>query len=522
MSEHFKGVKINVRTGNIIKHASQNLRGLTFDDVTIKDLPTSFHPNDVELKGYITRNICLNGVVASAAMDTVTEDEMAKAMARNGCIGVIHRNQSPEEQAEMVRSVKRRGRNNCRVRNPVTFRDTSSLSTLQLEIERNNYNFTSFPILDEEGRLMGLITGDEMDFAGENNPEIRDIMKSLKYVVTAQDTISDEDAFNLMKERKIKKLPLLDNEDKLNGMYLWKDLERHMKNIKNYLVDEEGNFLVAAAVGFSENDMERVDLLFHAGCDIIVLDSSHGACEDGKDQLERIKSKYPRMDVIVGNVASYESAKYLLSGSYLPDGIKCGIGGGSICTTRRVTGIGTPQLTAISEVYMATQEFAQRTGVWIPVISDGGTRYSGDIVKALAFGASVVMTGSILAATYEAPGQVIRQGGEMMKIYRGMGSREAMGSKLGSRDRYLSRDDEKNKEDRLTVRQKQKVVPEGIQGMVKVNGSVEKVLTELHSGIKAGLSHCGSSNLEEFRSRVVLLLQSPAGVIEGNPHSVMF
>lgn len=509
---------LNQHTIDLMNKLSIKRHGITFSDITLADQPSDYRPDQVALDSIITREIRIKGCMISAAMDTVTEDRMAKEMARNGCIGIIHRNASPKEQAEMVRSVKRRGIHYCRVRKPETCRDTDTLSHLQSLIKKYGYTFTSFPILDKNDKFVGLITGDEMDFAGEKNPQIREIMKTGDAVVTAPTSISNKEAFKIMKDNKVKKLPLLNEEGKLDGMYIWKDLQKHLEQSEWYSVDRKGRFLVGAAIGFGEEDIERARLLVAAGCDILVLDSSHGACRAGREQLVRLRGEFENnVQLVIGNIASYASAKYLLEGPEVPDALKIGIGPGTICTTRKVTGTGVPQMTAIYEVHRARMEYFNKTGIYIPVIADGGITCSGDIVKCFAVGADCIMGGSLFAGTDEAPGEVITHNGIKHKTYRGMGSREAMETRAGSRNRYLA---DEEKDDILTKNQQAKVVPEGVQGIVPYKGGVERVVRELNGGIRGGLAHSGACNIEDFKTKADLWVQTTGGYIEGKPHNL--
>jgi len=559
-------------TFQLMKKLSRKSKAVTFDEMTLRDFPSEIHPNDVDLSTHISRNIRLKGAgIMSAAMDSVTEASLALALAKMGGMGILHRNLSPEEQAAMVRWVRKQIYHGGMIEKPITFWEGTRVSEMQAIIERKNYHFTGFPIVDDLGTLVGMISCDEMEFAENRNPELRELMKTLDSVVIGKGMLSSEEAYNLMKKTRVKKLPIVDNNGQLLGMYVWNDLKDDARKKKMFSLDSNGHFLVGAAIGVSEEDMHRVELLIESGCKLLVIDTSHGACKPARDQLTRIK-KFCKtknvenvVDVMVGNVASYESAKYLLENEYPPDALKAGIGPGSICTTREVTGHGVPQLTAIFEVYRAVFDFClcrahnkdgwcgprtglgtgprtglgtgprtglgtgPRTGLgtgpvnqipWIPIIADGGIRSSGDIVKAFAVGASGVMMGSIFAGTKESPGQIVTKGNMTFKTIRGMGSKSAMAERAGSRKRYFSETSDLASGNYLTSNQKMKVVPEGIEGLVQIRGSVESVMDNLLGGIRAGFSHSGACQINSFRQKAEFWNQSHIGTIEGRPHDI--
>eukprot|EP00162_Nutomonas_longa_P013326 comp21518_c0_seq1/m.47007 comp21518_c0_seq1/g.47007 ORF comp21518_c0_seq1/g.47007 comp21518_c0_seq1/m.47007 type:complete len:361 (+) comp21518_c0_seq1:577-1659(+) len=356
-----------------------------------------------------------------------------------------------------------------------------------------------------------------MDFVdSDRNPQLRDIMKPIESTVTAPADTTTEQAYQLMIQKRVKKLPVVDTDRTLLGMYVWNDVRDDHKKRAMFSLDEEGRFLVGAAIGLADEDFERAKKLIAVGCKLLVLDSSHGACQPAVDLIAKIKTIHPRVQIIVGNVASYESAVFLLEQRFKPDGIKVGIGPGAICTTRRVTGHGVPQATAVYQVWRATQD----CGVHVPIIADGGIRSSGDIVKAHAMGAAAVMIGSMLAGTDESPGQVVMLQGKKYKPVRGMGSRAAMAERSGSRARY-SRIEKTHVTERLTSEQKLKIVPEGVEGLAEHRGSVEKVILELVGGISAGIAHSGAKTILDFQASAAMWLQSVAGMIEGNPHTIL-
>jgi len=511
-----------VNVNNIIRKLFdqnyQNRVAITFDEITFEDKPSEIHPNDVDTSSFITKNIKLKSAgILSAAMDTVTEKELALAMAKMGGIGIIHRNMSLEEQANSIKWVRNKIHFGGIIDNPITFYDNQRLSDIEMSIKKNGWTFTNFPILNEQKQLVGMVSRNEMKFNYDGNPLLKEIMLELNKLAIYDKIDDNEGAYNLMKSHKITKLPVVNKDGKFMGLYAWNDIKRDEYKKNLFSLDDEGHFLVGAAVGIGEHECNRVDMLAKAGCKLIVIDTSHGACRPVIDMLDYIKEKYSSIEVIVGNIASYDSALYLLkAGKYKPDGIKCGISVGSICTTRRVTAHGMPQLTAIYQVWKALYDNGCTN---IPIIADGGIKYSGDVVKALAVGASAVMIGNVFAGTDESPGKVVVNDGYKFKMVRGMGSRSAMEEKLGSRDRYFNHSDNKTI-DNLSNVQKIKVVPEGIEGLTKYRGSIETVILELVGGIRAGLAHSGAANITEFRHNASIWVQSVAGISEANPHSL--
>jgi len=403
---------------------------------------------------------------------------------------------------------------------PITFSPDDRISDVQREIRDNGWTFTSYPILDQNGKLLGLLTRDEMDFTEGKNLKLSDIMKPRSSTVSADEGIDGEGAYKIMKEKRVKKLLVVDSADKLKGMFVWNDVKQDQKKRDLFSLDEEGHFLVGAAIGLGIEDIARAQLLVDSGCKVLVLDSSHGACKPAKEQIQRIREKLGNsVEIIAGNIASYESAMYLLEGDFRPDSLKVGIGPGSICTTRSVTGHGIPQVTAVNEVWRAIRDFGAKTGYYVPIIADGGIRNSGDIVKCLAVGASSVMLGSVFAGTEESPGKTVESHGKRYKTIRGMGSRSAMEERSGSRGRYYRQEDSHVTES-LTNEQKEKIVPEGVEGLVEFRGTVEKVMSEFLGGIQAGLAHTGSATIPDFQKKATLWVQSFAGVAEGKPHDI--
>jgi IMP dehydrogenase len=520
-------IAINPKNEEMMRHFKKESRAITFDDVTFEDKPSNIHPTDALINSQLTKNISLKtGGIMSAAMDTVTEAELALALAKMGGMGILHRNLSAEEQTSMVKWVRTRIYHGGRIDNPVTFNQNIKFSTMQRIIAEEGYTFTSFPIIDDDGILQGLITRDEMSFAEDKNPYLYELTRPMGDLIIARDNewgegpMTSERARNIMRIEKVKKLPVIDDNGKLVGMYVWNDLKDDERKRDMFSLDEDGHFLVGAAIGVGEEDMDRVKLLVeNGGCKVIVIDTSHGASQLAKNQICRIREAYGnKVDIIVGNVASYESAMYLLKGHHLPDAIKVGISSGSICTTREVTGHGMPQVTAIFEVYSAVKFYYESNpgSKWISIIADGGLRSSGDILKCYAMGASGVMLGSVFAGSEESPGQLIQKNGKKYKKIRGMGSKRAMEERQGSRKRYSANENEEE----LTVVQKTKVVPEGVEGVVEIRGSVENVMTKLSGGIRAGLAHSGADSIDEFRKKNKLWFQTFVGTLEGRPHDI--
>jgi len=505
-------MSINNNTIKLFGKLEDQNRAITFDEITIEDKPSEIHPNDIIVKTKLTKNITLNIPIISSCMDTVTGGDMALAMAKNGGVGIIHRNMSTDEQVNIIKWVRNKIHNGGMIEKPITFSVSHKVSDIHNSIKANGWSFTNFPILDKD-KLVGMVSRNELEFVEDDDPFLTDIMIPLERLVVADK--HETDIYNIMKKNKVKKLPVIDNNNVFVGMYTWNDITKDNKSKSCYSLDNSGRFLVGAAIGVGDMEKNRVKLLANADCRLLVIDTSHGACKAVKDMLYFIKDNYPIIDVIVGNVASYDSTMYLLSGKYVPDAIRCGISVGSICTTRRVTGHGMPQLTAIYNVWKALYTMNMTD---IPIIADGGIRYSGDIVKALSVGASTVMLGSVLAGTDESPGNIVISNGHKYKMVRGMGSRSAMEQRdgQGSRGRYFSN----NNNIQLTINQKKKIVPEGIEGLTKYRGSVNSVLYNLVGGIKVGLGHSGAKDITEFRETVKIWIQSTAGIIEAEPHDL--
>ncbi len=469
--------------------------GLTFDDVLLIPAYSEVLPKEVELKTKFTRNITLNVPFVTAAMDTVTEASMAIAIAREGGIGVIHKNMSIEEQAHQVAIVKRA--ENGMIYDPVTIRRGSTVKDA-LEL-MHDYHIGGIPVVDDDNKLVGIVTNRDLRFERRMDKKIDEVMTKENLVTTHQQTDLVA-AAQILQENKIEKLPVVDKNNRLVGLITYKDITK-AKDKPMACKDEKGRLSVAAGVGVTTDTMDRAKALVEAGVDAIVIDTAHGHSKGVVEKLKQVKKAFPQLDVIVGNVATGEAAKYLVDNG--ADAVKVGIGPGSICTTRVVAGVGVPQLSAVYDVYSALQ------GTGVPLIADGGLRYSGDIVKALAAGGSCVMIGSLVAGTEESPGETIIFNGRKFKSYRGMGSLEAMEQKNGSRDRYFQND----------VRDVKKLVPEGIAGRVPYKGTVQEVIYQLTGGLRSGMGYCGAPSIERLHDAKFTRITN-AGVMESHPHDI--
>ena len=466
--------------------------GLTFDDVLLVPAYSEVLPREVSLKSRFSRNITLNIPIVSAAMDTVTEAPMAIAIAREGGIGVIHKNMSIAEQAAQVRKVKRA--ENGMIYDPVTITGDQTVGDA-LALMREN-KIGGIPVVDQNNMLVGIVTNRDLRFQKDMARKISEVMTSENLV-----TITDpeaEDVKDVLLRNKIEKLPVVDAEGHLVGLITYKDLTK-VQDHPNACKDSKGRLRVAAGVGVTADSMERVDALVAESVDAVVLDSAHGHSKNIVALLKRIKEKYPHLDVVVGNIATAEAARYLAENG--ADGIKVGIGPGSISTTRIIAGVGVPQRTAIFDVSSAVK------GMDVAVIADGGLRYSGDIVKALAAGGDCVMCGSMFAGTEEAPGETIIYNGRKFKTYRGMGSIDAM--KAGSTDRYFQDSNAATN----------KLVPEGIVGRVPFKGALNETVYQLVGGIRSGMGYCGAKDLSVLRTARFIRVTA-SGVIENHPHDI--
>lgn len=466
--------------------------GLTFDDVLLVPAYSEVLPREVSLRGRFSRHIELNIPVVSAAMDTVTEAKMAIAIAREGGIGVIHKNMSIAAQAAQVRKVKRA--ENGMINDPITITKDQTVGDALRLMQENRIG--GIPVIDNEHYLIGIVTNRDLRFQKDMQRKIADVMTSRGLVTTTD--IDNEHVLNTLQEHRIEKLPIVDNEGRLVGLVTYKDITK-LRDFPNACKDAQGRLRVAAGVGITPDYMERVAALVAEGVDAVVLDSAHGHSKNIVNALHSIKQAYPQLDVVVGNVATAEATRYLVENG--ADGVKVGIGPGSICTTRIIAGVGVPQLTAIFDCAAAVK------GTDVPIIADGGLRYSGDVVKALAAGGNCVMCGSMFAGTEEAPGDTIIYNGRKFKSYRGMGSIDAM--KAGSADRYFQGGEEEIS----------KLVPEGIVGRVPYKGSVSETIYQLMGGLRSGMGYCGAHNLEELQQARFVRITA-AGVTESHPHNV--
>ena len=469
--------------------------GLTYDDVLLIPAYSEILPKGVKLKTKFSRNIELNIPFVTAAMDTVTESSMAIAIAREGGIGVIHKNMTIEEQARQVAIVKRA--ENGMIYDPVTIRRGKTVrEALAMMAE---YHIGGIPVVDEDNHLVGIVTNRDLRFERRFDKTIDEVMTSENLVTTHQQTDLTA-AAQILQENKIEKLPVVDKDNHLVGLITYKDITK-AKDKPMACKDEKGRLRVAAGVGVTADTMERASALVEAGVDAIVIDTAHGHSEGVIGKLRDVKTAFPNLDVVVGNIATGEAAKFLVENG--ADAVKVGIGPGSICTTRVVAGVGVPQLSAIYDVYSALKNTD------IPLIADGGLRYSGDVVKALAAGGSSVMIGSLVAGTEESPGDTIIFNGRKFKSYRGMGSLEAMEQKNGSRDRYFQGDISDNK----------KLVPEGIAGRVPYKGTVQEVIYQLVGGLRSGMGYCGAASIEKLHNARFTRITN-AGVMESHPHDI--
>jgi IMP dehydrogenase len=469
------------------------IEGLTFDDVLLIPAYSDVLPGEVNLSSWFSRNIRLNTPIISAAMDTVTESRMAIAIAREGGIGVIHKNMSIVEQAKQVTIVKRA--ETGMIIDPITISKEKVVADALKLMEI--YKIGGIPVIDQDRHLVGIVTNRDLRFERNMNRPIAEVMTS-KNLITTDISTSLVKATEIFKNYKIEKLPVVDKDNKLVGLVTYKDITK-AKDKPQACKDEKGRLRVAAAVGITADAIERIDALVQAQVDAIIIDTAHGHTERVLELLKKAKNKYPDIDFVVGNIATAEAASELVFAG--ADAVKVGIGPGSICTTRIIAGVGIPQLSAIYNVSKALRNSG------IPVIADGGLRYSGDIVKALAAGAQCVMAGSLFAGVEESPGETIIFQGRKYKSYRGMGSVEAMHQ--GSKDRYFQ-----DMEDDI-----KKLVPEGIAGRVPYQGTLDEVIYQLVGGLRAGMGYCGAHNIEKLHEAKFVRITN-AGIAESHPHDV--
>ena len=469
--------------------------GLTFDDVLLIPAYSNVLPKEVSLQAKFSRHITLNIPFVTAAMDTVTESAMAIAIAREGGIGVIHKNMSIDEQARQVSIVKRA--ENGMIYDPVTIRRGKTvLDALRMMAEMH---IGGIPVVDDDNHLVGIVTNRDLRFETHMDNLVDDVMTKENLVTTHQQT-DLTNAAHILQQNKIEKLPVVDSENHLIGLITYKDITK-AKDKPNACKDEKGRLRVAAGVGVTKDTLERAEALVNAGVDAIVIDTAHGHSAGVIGKLHEVKNAFPNLDVVVGNIATGAAAKYLYDNG--ADGVKVGIGPGSICTTRVVAGVGVPQLSAVYDVFSVLKDTD------VPLIADGGLRYSGDVVKALAAGGNCVMIGSLVAGTEESPGDTIIYNGRKFKTYRGMGSLEAMGQKNGSKDRYFQSDTTDVK----------KLVPEGIAGRVPYKGTVQEVVYQMTGGLRSGMGYCGAHNIDELHNAKFTRITN-AGVLESHPHDI--
>jgi IMP dehydrogenase len=469
--------------------------GLTYDDVLLVPAYSEVLPREVNISSYFTRKIKLNAPIVSAAMDTVTEYGLAIAIAQEGGIGVLHKNMSIEDQAMHVRKVKRS--ESGMIMDPVTLNQNAKIEDALKLMAENKIG--GIPVVDAQNRLLGIVTNRDLRFEKNMKRAVVEVMTKREKVVTASPGINLKQAEEILQSHKIEKLPIVDKNSKIIGLITYKDIIK-IKVRPNACKDEMGRLRVAAAVGVTAETMDRVKALVDAGVDAIVIDTAHGHSKGVIEKLKEVKKKYKDLQVVVGNIATGRAALDLVKAG--ADGVKVGIGPGSICTTRVIAGVGVPQLSAILEVANALH------GKDVPLIADGGIRFTGDLVKALAAGASTVMMGGMFAGTEESPGETIIFEGRKFKSYRGMGSLEAM--QKGSKDRYFQ-----DAEDDI-----KKLVPEGISGRVPYKGSLSEIVYQLIGGIRAGMGYCGAKDVKTLQKAKFIRITA-AGVKESHPHDVV-
>ena len=479
----------------MIAHNSKIVgEGLTYEDVLLVPSYSTILPSDVSLKTKFSKNVTLNLPIVSAAMDTVTESKMAIAMASEGGIGVIHKNMSIEEQANEVRLVKRA--ESGMIIDPVTL-DANSL-VIDAKNSMKKYKIGGIPIVSNTGKLIGIVTNRDLRFEKDNSKKLSEVMTT-KNLITAKAGTSMSQAEDILQTHKIEKLPVVDSKGILIGLITFRDINKHSEKPTSNK-DKLGRLMVSAAIGTDKDYLKRAEILIKSGVDALVVDTAHAHSSRVGDVLKNLKDSFTDVDVVVGNIATAEAANYLKDNG--ADGIKVGIGPGSICTTRVVAGVGYPQLSAIIEVSKALKNSK------IPLIADGGVRYTGDISKAIAAGADSVMLGSLLAGTEESPGDTIIFDGRKFKSYRGMGSVEAM--QKGSKDRYFQSDESDER----------KLVPEGIVGRVPYKGQLNESIHQFVGGLRSGMGYCGSKNIETLKKSSKFVKITGSGIRESHPHNV--
>jgi IMP dehydrogenase len=469
-------------------------KGLTYDDVLLVPDYSETLPRNVSLKSRFSKNIPLNIPIISAAMDTVTESKMAIAMAREGGIGVLHKNMTIKEQAAKVRAVKRS--ESGMIIDPVTLPETALVSDANSNM--HNYKIGGIPIIDSNNKLIGIVTNRDLRFEKNNKRPIKEVMTSSN-LITVDEGTSLKDAEQILQRHKIEKLPVVSKDNTLVGLITFRDITKHSTK-PNANKDQFGRLRVAAAVGITSDVIDRVEALHKASVDAVVIDTAHGHSKGVGEVVLKVKNHFKDLDIVVGNIATASAAKYLVDIG--ADAVKVGIGPGSICTTRVIAGVGYPQLSAIIEVKKALN------GIDVPIIADGGIRFTGDIPKAIAAGADSVMLGSLLAGTRESPGETVIYEGRKYKTYRGMGSVEAM--KMGSKDRYFQ-----DVEDDL-----KKLVPEGIVGRVPFKGDLNESIHQFVGGLRAGMGYCGAMDIKTLKDKGRFIKITSAGMRESHPHNI--
>ena len=469
-------------------------QGLTYDDVLLVPDYSETLPRNVSLKSRFSKNIPLNIPIISAAMDTVTESQMAIAMAREGGIGVLHKNMTIKEQAAKVRAVKRS--ESGMIIDPVTLPETALVSDANSNM--HNYKIGGIPIIDSNNKLIGIVTNRDLRFEKNNKRPIKEVMTSSN-LITVDEGTSLKDAEQILQRHKIEKLPVVSKDNTLVGLITFRDITKHSTK-PNANKDQFGRLRVAAAVGITSDVIDRVEALHKASVDAVVIDTAHGHSKGVGEVVLKVKNHFKDLDIVVGNIATASAAKYLVDIG--ADAVKVGIGPGSICTTRVIAGVGYPQLSAIIEVKKALN------GIDVPIIADGGIRFTGDIPKAIAAGADSVMLGSLLAGTRESPGETVIYEGRKYKTYRGMGSVEAM--KMGSKDRYFQ-----DVEDDL-----KKLVPEGIVGRVPFKGDLNESIHQFVGGLRAGMGYCGAMDIKTLKDKGRFIKITSAGMRESHPHNI--
>ena len=468
--------------------------GLTFDDVLLVPAYSEILPSEVNLTSKFSRNLSLKVPVVSAAMDTVTESKMAIAMAQEGGIGVIHKNLTIKKQCDKVRRVKRS--ESGMILDPVTLSKKSKVKDALKSMKE--FSIGGIPIVDKSNSLVGIVTNRDLRFENDMNKPIEEVM-TFKNIITGSPGITLKQAEKILQKNKIEKLPVIDKENKLVGLITFRDIQKiTLKPSSNK--DEFGRLRVAAAIGVGGDNFERCKMLYKSGVDAVVIDTAHAHTKSVLKIIKEVKKSFPDLDVVAGNVATADAAKFLAKAGV--DGVKVGIGPGSICTTRIVAGVGYPQLSAINNVYNALK------GSNITIVADGGVKHTGDITKAIAAGADCVMLGSMLAGTLESPGETIIYEGRKFKTYRGMGSVEAM--EKGSKERYFQ----------SSIKDKNKLVPEGIVGRVPYKGSLVESMFQFTGGLKSGMGYCGASSIKDLKEKSNFVQITRAGLDESHPHNI--